>query len=303
MKKVRIGLALGGGAARGLAHIGVLEVLEAEGIPVDVIAGTSMGAIIGAQYAAQPESAAVRERFREYLASETFRQAGFNFMVEKDAGEGEGIFYRFSKTARRSFFYTRSMTRSSFVSEDVAARNYALLVPDMAIEKMTIPFAASTVDLVSGEEVLFTEGDLRRAIAASCALPGILPPVHMDGRLLVDGGWLNAVPVAAARRLGADLVIGVDVNPDLPPFVEPRNALDVVFRADMVARFALARRVLDTADLVLTPENGVSHWADFSQVEHSIANGRREAQRHLGTLQRLLAERRRSPLLRRLMGG
>lgn len=302
-KEPCIGLALGGGAARGLAHIGVLETLEANGIAVDVITGTSMGAIIGALYAARPDSAAVRERFREYLASETFRQAGFNFMVEKDAAGGDGLLYRFSKTARRSFFYTLSMARLSFVSAETAERNYAFLLPQMNIEEMCIPFAASAVDLVSGQEVVLDRGGLRQAIAASCALPGILPPVRRDDRLLVDGGWLNAVPVAAARQLGADLVIGVDVNPDPPTFAEPRNGLDVVFRADMMARFALAREVLASADLVLTPENGVGHWADFSQVEKSIANGRREAEAKMDELRRLIAERQQPGLLRRLLAG
>ncbi len=119
-------------------------------------------------------------------------------------------------------------------------------------------------------------------MTASCAIPGLLPPVEMNGRFLIDGGWINAVPVAAARHLGAEVVIGVDVYSDLDPFVQPDTA-----RAEAVTRWALTSRLSLEADCLLTPEAGSNHWADFSQFDEAVASGHNEVYEHLHTLRQL----------------
>ena len=298
--KLRVGLALGGGAARGLSHIGVIEALVEAGIAIDIIAGTSMGAIIGAMYAADPDVARLKERFAAYLRSEVFRQAKFDFMKEKDFEEGVGIFYRFSQFARRGIFYTLSMTRHSFLSEATGARNVAFLVPDIAVEGTRIPFVATAVDLISGKEHLFRSGSLRRAVAASCAIPGILPPVEHDGMSLIDGGWLDAVPVEPAIALGADFVIGVDVSREISEFEEPRSGLEIVFRSDSITRYALSDERARRADILLAPQIRTIHWADFSQAQQAIDSGRQETLLHLDAIRRQL---RRKRLRRWLKGG
>ena len=290
--KFRIGLALGGGAARGLSHIGVIESLVEAGIAIDVIAGTSMGAIVGAMYAADPDVARLKERFAAYLHSEAFRQAKFDFMKERDVEEGEGIFYRFSQFARRSIFYTLSMTRHSFLSETTGTRNVDFLVPDIAIEDTQIPFVATAVDLISGKEHLFRSGSLRKAVAASCAIPGILPPVEHDGMSLVDGGWLDAVPVEPAIELGADFVIAVDVSREISEFEEPRSGLEIVFRSDSITRYALSDERARRADIVLAPSIRNIHWADFSQSQQAIDSGRQETLLHLDAIRRKLRRKR-----------
>lgn len=274
-KKFRIGLALGGGAARAITHIGVLEALQQHGIPIDVVAGTSMGAIIGALYAIESDTGGMREKMRLYTGSEEFRESRFSFMNDQEDVEGEGVFYRFSQFARRGIFYSLSMTRRSFVDEETAARNFAFLVPDIAIEELRIPFCATAADLHTGEEFLFTKGSLRRAIAASCALPGVLPPIEVDGRYLVDGGWVDAVPVLPAFGLGADFVIGVDIPAKFEELDTSARGLDIVFRADAVTRNALAQEKLKGADIVLRPRVG-NHWADFSRMDEQIQRGRDE---------------------------
>ena len=274
----KIGLALGGGGARGLAHIGVLEVLERNGIAVDVVTGTSMGAIVGALYAVHGNTQAVREVFERYLESDAFQQAKFDFMRDRDLESGEGIFYRFSHLARRGLFYALALTRKSFVLPETAALNFNFLIPEVDIAELRVPFGALALDLVTGNEILLSEGPLRRAISASCAIPGIISPLEENGQVLVDGGWSDAVPVRAARQLGADVVIAVEVNPDVPPFEETGNGLDIVFRSDTITRFILSRERLTAADVVLIPRNGIQHWADFSQMEQAIASGRRAAE-------------------------
>ncbi len=289
---LKIGLALGGGAARGLAHIGILEALEEEGIGIDVIVGTSMGAIIGADYALRRDIQALRRRFAAYLESEEFGESKFQFMKDKDEVEGEGIFYRFSQFARRSIFYTIALTRRSFVSEEAAARPFALLVEDRQVEETRIPFAAVALDLATGREVILDRGPLRAAVSASCALPGILPPVSVGEMLLVDGGWIDAVPVEPARSLGADFVIAVDVSRELADFEEPGNGLEIVFRSDAVTRHALAVERMKNADLILSPAVRQIHWADFTQAEEAIQKGREAVRENIAELRRRLRRRK-----------
>jgi NTE family protein len=282
----KVGLALGGGAARGLSHIGVLEAFEECGLPIDVIAGTSMGAIIGAMYATEPSAAAVKQRFIAYLQSNAFKESRFDYLIENNH-EKEGFFDWLSQFARKSVFYTLLMTRHSFIHQETTRQNFALLIDDIDLVEAAIPFCTTALDLVRGEEFIFKEGSLPQAVAASCAIPGLLPPVEMDGRFLVDGSWINALPVAAARRLGADVVIGVDVYSDLDPFVQPNTALDVAARAEAVTRWTLASRLGQGADCLLTPEAGSNHWADFSQFDQAVASGRNEVYEHLRTLRQL----------------
>jgi NTE family protein len=134
---------------------------------------------------------------------------------------------------------------------------------------------------------------LRDVIAASCAMPGVLNPVELEGRLLVDGGWAETVPIRAARQLGADFVIAVEVSDSRRDFEEPRNALDIIARADALARDALNKEQLKAADIVLSPRNGVSHWADFSTSKLAITRGEEEVEQQIGALQRALKKARR----------
>jgi NTE family protein len=286
-KKIKIGLALGGGAARAFSHIGVLEGLTNYGIPIDVITGTSMGAIIGAMYATQPDVTAIKKRFADYIKSEEFDESGFNFFKELDSHD-EGILAEMGRMARRGLFNALMVTKTALVNEKTAASSYAYLIDDLNVEQTRIPFAAVALDLQSGDPVVLSQGRLRDVIAASCAMPGVLNPVKIAGRLLVDGGWAETVPIRAARQLGADFIIAVDVGDPLRAFNEPRNALDVIARADSMARFALNKEQIKSADIVLSPQSGVTHWADFSTSERAIVGGEEEVNRKINALQRAL---------------
>ncbi len=299
-RPLKIGLALGGGAARAFSHVGVLAGLERHNLKIDLVTGTSMGAIFGAMYATQPDIAALRTRLAAYLASEEFSDSGFDFFRELDA-QGEGLLFRMRRMVRRGVFNTLVVTRSALVSDEVARCNYAYLVDDLDVAQTRIPFASVALDLRSGERVVLDRGRLRDIIAASCAMPGVLNPVELDGRLLVDGGWAEAVPVLAARQLGADFVIAVEAgNPPggSPP---PRNALDVIGRADALVRHALANSQLQSADFILAPSNGVSHWADFSTAEKAADRGEEELERRLPELRRAIAAARRRSWWQRLL--
>ncbi len=295
----RVGVALGGGAARALSHVGVIEGLEAHGIGVDIITGTSMGAVIGSLYAEQGDIAAVRSQIDAYLASEAFKRSRLAFMRDKDAQEGEGIFWRFSQFSRKTYFYWISISRRAFVPEEMARKNFELLVKKGKLEDLKIPFAAVALDIVSGKEVVLDRGEILPAMMATCALPGILHPVQIEGKLLVDGGWINAVPVETAIGLGADFVIGVDVSRTIGEFEEPASGLDIVFRCDTISRYALSTEKLRRADIVLTPEVRHLHWADFSNAEEVIRKGREELERNIDAIRRALRRARMRRLFRR----
>ncbi|MGW8313640.1 MAG: patatin-like phospholipase family protein [Desulfuromonadales bacterium] len=292
-------MALGGGAARAFSHIGVLAGFKRHGIPVDIVTGTSMGALIGAMYAVHKDVSAIKERFAAYINSEEFAESGFNFFKELDS-HAEGILAEISRLARRGMFNALMVTKIALVSEKTAASSFAFLIDDIAVEQTGIPFASVALDLYSGESVVLSQGRLREVVAASCAMPGVLNPVELGGRLLVDGGWSETVPISAARQLGADFVIAVDVGDPVRAFTEPRNALDIIARADALARSALNRVQIKSADIVLSPHSEVAHWADFSNSERAISRGEEEVARQIGAVRSALNRQR---WLRRIRWG
>ncbi len=180
----KIGLALGSGSARGLAHIGVLRAIRDAGLEVDMIAGTSMGAFVGSIAAAGK--------------------------LEGLAAEFLGMDWKGIAALLDPVFPKSGLIDGQKIAEFVRAR-----VPTTSIEQLPIPFQAVATDLMTGEEVVIGAGDLIEAVRASISVPGIFTPVRINGRILIDGGLVNPVPVSVARAMGADLVIAVDLNHDI----------------------------------------------------------------------------------------
>jgi len=300
---MRLGLALGGGAARGFAHVGVLEVLEEEDIPVGAIAGTSIGALIGAVYACEPSVAALRERIDRFVEGELFRKIKRDFLkAPADRDAEDHLLDRVSAFIRKSIFYTLSMTRKAFVSEETLRDVVAELVPDVEVEQTRIPFAAVALDISRGKKYVFRSGSLRTAVQASCALPGVMVPVVHEGKVLVDGGWVEAVPVETVREMGADVVVGVNICSALEAGKEPARAIDVLLRADRVCRGLFARTSFAGADCLISPDVGGVDWSDFSDPGVKIERGREAALKSLPRLRAVL-ERKGAPWWRRLLGG
>lgn len=235
----RIGLALGGGVARGPAHIGVLAALEAADIPIDCIAGTSAGALVGAGYAAGLSLADL-----EGLARSTKW-----WSVARPAWPSYGIvsFARMEK----------------WLGE---------IVGPLEFDDLTMPFAAVAADVTCGETVVMRQGSLVTAVRASCSVPGFVTPVWREGRWLCDGGIVDNIPVDAARALGADYVIGVDLfepayDRTWGPLGPLTAAIETLIRA--------AGGGLRDADCLVTPDlSGVSYFR-FSRANQYIALGRR----------------------------
>ena len=279
-KRKRVGLALGGGGARGLAHIGVLRVFEKEGIPIDLIAGTSIGALVGGAYASGSSSDELQKKAEEYLNSHEFRSSTIRAFEAAHAKGEVGLAQKIETYLRNHFYLIQAMFRPGILSNEDFQVTIDYFIPDIEIEETRIPFRAVATDLVSGEEITFSEGSLRQAVMASCAVPGAITPLKEGERLLSDGGIICRVPCSVARQEGADIVIAVVVDRGIGS-EELRNVVDVYLRVSEIMGERLKQYELADADVVILPEVGESHWSSFSQAMNLVDEGEKAAREKL----------------------
>ena len=257
-ERPRVGLALSGGAARGIAHVGVLKVLAEHKVPVDFVAGTSAGSVAGGALASGMSLEEIEKLSRSLRWRDMGRMTLSRLGVQSNA--------RLEEFIRK-------------------------LLPVTRFEEMPIPFAAVATDLHSGEAVVMSgEGDVPFAIRASCTIPGwYVPVVDEHGRQLVDGGLVANVPAAAARSLGADIVIAVDVNAEGAKFLgPPQSAIGVIFQSMMVVQRTVSVLQLQDADIVIRPRVGHIRWDEMKRADEMIAAGEEAARRTIARIQRLL---------------
>lgn len=256
-RDIKIGLALGGGLSRGLAHIGVLKVLQEAGITVDCIAGTSMGSVIASLYACGVKLS----------------------MLEK-----------LSKRISRSNWMDFTLPKMGLISGDKLEELVYLLTARRNIEDAEIPLAVVATDLLSGKRVVFRQGLIAKTVRASCSIPGIFNPVEMEGQLLVDGGVLDRVPVGAVREMGADLVIAVDVAHFMDEY--PVNHIfDVLSKTIDIMSREIANHQAQDANLLITPDLRDIAPFQFNQSEDAVARGEEAARRALPFLAAALRAR------------
>ena len=288
----RFGLALGGGAAKGFAHLGVLKVLEDEGIIPDLIVGTSMGALVGAIYSWKGNIRETREHFKNFLASDYYDRKTYQKFKEIDQKEPEGVWFALKHLITKGMIYGKSLTARSILSPEDYEEDLNVLVPVTDFNQLRIPFGCITTDLVSGEEVLITSGNLRKAVMASCAIPGVYSPVVTPEMFLVDGGSSNKLPINPTFQLGADVVIGVNVSRHLEEMDTLHTAIDIILRSNSVSTYRLDLLQALNADLLLYPEVDDLHWADFTQMEVAMERGVQSAQKQLKAIKRLLLKKK-----------
>ena len=285
-EKLKVGLALGGGGARGLAHIGVLKVLERENIPIDLITGTSMGAIIGGVYALKKDISAIEKIAQKYSKISEFN-IDFSFS-EKERKDKPFFLKKMSDFLKKGYILNLELRRKYINDGEELKKIIKDLVGDKAFTDTKIPFAAVAADLVKGEKVIIRKGKLFDALLASASIPGMFPPVILDKKILVDGGIVDVVPIEAAQSLGANFVIGVNVGQTIKKRVEFDNAVEIFFRSDSITSAELRKLQLSFADVVITPKVGRFHWSDFSKPEQCIREGEIAAQNAILELKKKL---------------
>ena len=256
----KVGLALSGGAARGFAHLGVLKVLKEHKIPIDYVAGTSAGSIAGAAFASGMSVEQIVELGKKMS---WFKMTGLAYSTK-------GIL---SNAAMGAFF------RQNF--------------PVDKFEDLPIPFAAVATDLETGEEVVLKEkGDLITAIQASCAIPGIFMPIIVDGRMLIDGGVIAAVPTKAVKKLGAEIVIAVDViSCGATYWGTPTTLVGILFQSTMMLLRAASKAHHFRADVVIVPQIAHLRPDDIGKMEEYIKLGEAATLEKIDEIKSLMNEK------------
>ena len=297
----KIGIALGGGGVRGLANIGVLKAMEESGIKPDVISGTSMGAIVGALYADTLSASGTESTIRGVLSSEEFiRQVQKLGSLSGGTDMDRGFFEKMFDTAKKGYAFYRFMTKDSVVSQ-AAYEQIEKLVPEKNFSDLKLRFACIALDLVSGNTVIFRSGSLRTAIRASSAVPGVLPPVGMDGRMYVDGGWAESVPISAVKQLGAHFIIASDVTRDITAIeakTDLKNSMDIMLRANDIVRSSMNMLRTKEADFVIHPEVGDAPWSAFENLDAYITSGYKAAIMAMPSLKKAILKFKVTGLLR-----
>ncbi len=246
----KVGMAFGGGFARGIAHIGVLRVLEEQRIPLDFLAGTSVGAVVAAAY------------------------AGGAPLAEME---------RVGQQTRFKDFAEWSVSWQGLASSTRLKRYLGRLTPVRRFESLRIPLTIVASDLLSAESVYFTSGEIGPALCASCAYPGLFRPIAQDGKLLVDGFVTSPVPTDAVRRMGAEFVIAVNLS-GLASDERPTNFFEIISRTYSILASHAETSWRPLANVVIEPKVTEFHWDDFARATELIRAGEQAARQALPSI-------------------
>jgi NTE family protein len=256
MERPKIGLALGSGGARGFAHLGVIKVLKEAGIPIDLIAGSSMGALVGSFYGAG---------------------------IELDR------LYKLSTAFKRKYFLDFTVPKMGFIAGKRVKEFIRVFTHGKNIEELSIPIGIVATDLLTGEKVVFKQGPVAEAVRASIAIPGIFVPEKYNGRILVDGGVSDRVPVSIAKEMGADIVIAVDVS-RVKRNAEITSIYDVIMQSIDIMQTEIINYREIASDIMIRPPVEVYSSRAFTNIEEIIALGEEEAKKNLDLIKRVIKE-------------
>lgn len=277
----KTGLALGGGGARGIAHLGVLYALEKFAVPVDMIAGTSIGALVAAMYAVHQDARKISRLFFEAQESPEYKALGLDAVARRAQ---EASRFKRIKGAAANYYLQHQM---GFLKTEPVAVFLKTLLGDAGFEDMKIPLALIAGNISKGEGRAFRDGDLLKTVQASMSLPLWMEPVEIDGDLFVDGIAHDVVPVKTLKEMGADIVIAVDVSSrEAHPHIT--NAMEVKYIADAMAVSRSIDLSLEHADIVIRPDVGGLMWYDFRRSPRLLKAGREAAETAIPQVLKLL---------------
>ncbi|APH05365.1 patatin-like phospholipase family protein [Bacillus weihaiensis] len=253
-KQPKIGLALGSGGARGFAHLGVIKVLRDAQIPIDLIAGSSMGALVGSFYA---------------------------------SGISIDRLYQFALAFKRKYYLDFTVPKMGFISGNRVKELIRLFTHQKHFSELDIPVSVIATDLYNGKKVVFTEGLVADAVRASIAIPGIFVPEKIDGRLLVDGGVVDRVPVSVVKDMGADIVIAVDVS-HVKHNEDITSIFDVILQSLDIMQDELVHHRKIASDIMIRPHVEQYSSRAFKNIKEIIETGEQEAKLHVKEIQSLI---------------
>lgn len=250
--KFKLGLALSGGGTRGFAHIGVIKAFEEEHIKFDCVAGTSVGSIFGSLYCAGIGTDVMIEQAK----SVTRRELMSRFWINSDSAN-------IAKLANR-------------------------MLDDKTFDSLSTPFAAVAVDIVSGEEVVLNRGNVAKAVSASCAVPALFKPVEIDNMVLVDGGLLNNMPADVCRNMGAEVVIGVDLNHTRGGGAKSKSITNIIAATWKITMKSTMYKGTLNSDLVIEPELSEFAATSLEHIDQMVEEGYRATKERMAEIKQLL---------------
>lgn len=273
-KNLKIGLALGGGGARGACHIGVLRVLEDNGIIPDVIAGTSAGSMIGAMYASELNAKIVEEKYIKHIQSENFKDLGFRYIPNSE--KDDSIFSQIVKQIKNQYVLMVSSNRKSIIKNERLSKAANILFEADRFEDLKIPLFVSATDLITGNPIIYKTGNLVDAVVQSSTIPGFVEPTYQNNRMLVDGGI--SLPTPVTPLIGeCDFIIAVNITRGVTNQPEPNNIFEILNRSRDVSIGQLNKYVLEKSNFVIKPEHNNLHWSAFDQSDEFLEVGRKAA--------------------------
>ncbi|MGH7146032.1 MAG: AMP-binding protein [Planctomycetota bacterium] len=286
----RVALVLGGGGARGIAHIGVLKALEQAHIPITFLAGTSIGAVIGGVYADALSADFVEQQFRAFAKSDAYFASGLADL-QGSSRPKESMLGDLLAGIKRRIFIAMALSRPYLASREKLDLILKSFVRDIPMEALKIPFVAAATDFNSGDTVLFNSGSLLSAVRASVSLAGVFPPVQYGSMQLVDGRASASIPTVALDRQEFDLTIAVDASIGINPDEPTTTVLDAILRQADIVDFNLKEKLLQEVDVVVRPAVDDTRWTEFQKVDPLIAAGLAAGREALPEIQKLLASR------------
>tara|TARA_B110000196_G_scaffold317252_1_gene330056 strand:- start:50 stop:985 length:936 start_codon:yes stop_codon:yes gene_type:complete len=280
-KNLKIGLALGGGGARGACHIGVLKSLERRGIIPDVISGTSAGSMIGAMYASHANADIIEEKYTAHVNGEDFKDLGFRYIPNNE--KDDSVFSQVFKQMKNQYILMVSSTRKSLVKNERLAKAANNLFANSQFSDLKIPLIVTATDLISGKPMLYKSGNVVDAVVKSSSIPGFVEPTYIDNRMLLDGGIVFPTPVPPLVG-ECDFIIAVNISRAFDTNEEPDNIFEITNRARDISTLHLNSYLLKQSDFVISPEHKNLHWSAFDKTEEFIKNGYNAAESEMEKL-------------------
>lgn len=256
-----------------MAHMGVLQVLEEEDIPLDLIVGTSIGALVGAAYASGTRARIMERRAKDFFESAVFRESALKSAKEMQASKDLTLTQKIQAFFKNRYMLAQAMFRAGMLQSENFQAMIDYFIPDVEIQDLPIPYRAIATDLITGQPVVLSRGPLRKAVMASCAVPAAVAPTCLDQWLLSDGGVVHMVPNRVARHEGAEFVVAVSVNREIYSREKFTSAVDIYVRAAEIMSFHFERLMLEDADVVIRPKVGDIHWTDFDLTDELVGAG------------------------------
>ena len=271
---MKVSLNLGGGAARGYAHIGVIRALVEHKIHFDMIIGVSIGALVGANYALDPDVDRLESSMIEFSTSGPLQNTVMKQFADLMSGHGaKSIIHKLSAKYMKGNLLRKILLTKGILSSEEFESMIAYCIPDLDFKSAKIPFTCIAVDMYSGKRVVFQTGSIKNAVIASGSLPMVCPPKVIGGVPYLDGGVLDKIGIETGHELGVKHIIAVDVSNETIEKSSVRNSLDVLMRTEEISSVHRNKNQLQKASVVIKPIAGNIHWADYTKYKELIQAG------------------------------